>query len=216
MKAKEIRTNCNYPLYEVFEYRGIKINIEYDPSPCSPEEDDCDDCFLIGDARCLNVKSSSLDIDHVRDVIEENKRMFVDGYWIFPVSIYEHGGVALSLGEVHGWDYSNGWAFVAVKRQAKWSWQKEEALKIAEEVIDEWNQYLSGDVYGYKIEDIYIIGDSCWGYYGEDSIPDMIAEAEGCIDYYFEKQLKQHIQKQKQLIKHRTPLYVRQTYKEAI
>lgn len=216
MKAKEIKSNCNYPRYKVFEYRGVKINIEYDPFPDSPGTWDNEDCFLIGDANCLNVENNNLNIDHVRDVMEENKRMFVDGYWIFPVSIYSHSGVVLYLEELHGWDYSNGYAFVAVKRQAGWSWQKEEAFKIAKEVIVEWNQYLLGDIYGYKIKGIDIVDDSGWGYYGDDSIPDMVEEAEGIIDCYFDKTLKQHLQKQKKLIKHRTPLYVRETYKDAI
>lgn len=35
--------------------------------------------------------------------------------------------------------------------------------------MDEWNQYLSGDVYGYVIEHNGEHVDSCWGFYGLDN-----------------------------------------------
>lgn len=41
--------------------------------------------------------------------------------------------------------------------------------KYAEGMVEEWNQYLSGDVWGFTVEDgdgNHI--DSCWGFYGFD------------------------------------------------
>lgn len=100
---------------------------------------------------------------------------FTKKYWIFPLYMYAHSGVALNLGR--GGQFSDPWdsgqvgfVFCAKSerryrvRDFKKSWS---ALRSAESYIEEWNQYLSGDVWGYVIEDAdgnYV--DSCWGFYG--------------------------------------------------
>jgi len=95
-------------------------------------------------------------------------------YWIFPVSSYIHSGVVLSLNssfimDGQGWDTSHvGMALVAKK-----TWPDEaKAREAAQSLIEEWNQYLSGDVYGivketYDAKKTPTTHDIICGFYGE-------------------------------------------------
>ena len=98
-------------------------------------------------------------------------------YYIFPVAAYIHSGVYLSLGhsfrhDPGGWDTSHVGAVLASKHEFP---SEEEACKAAESLIESWNTYLSGDVYGIVEEtfennrmpsDDFI---AVWDYYGFDS-----------------------------------------------
>jgi hypothetical protein len=62
------------------------------------------------------------------------------------------------------WDVSTLGAVFASKEE--WS-TKEQARAAALCKVEEWNQYLSGDVWGYVIEtEEGQHLDSCWGFYG--------------------------------------------------
>lgn len=55
-------------------------------------------------------------------------------------------------------------------------------------MIDEWNQYLSGDVYGFKLLDENQNEiDSCWGFYGSDILTNGICDY---IDNEFSEYIK--------------------------
>ncbi len=127
-----------------------------------------------------------------------------EGFLIFPVRGYVHSGVALALGgsaEASGYPFNDlfdsGWAgFVAVNMEeienGSPGWREEYhpgrtseqiAYTMAEGLIHTWNQYLSGDIWSYKVLEIetcslghehYDIVESCGGFYGRDQ-----AEAEG-------------------------------------
>lgn len=100
---------------------------------------------------------------------------------MFPVSAYIHSGVSLRLGHCSfpfddaGWDTSHVGCVLASK--GEWRLRKS-AEKCAEGLIETWNQYLSGDVWGYTVEGM---GDSCWGMYGYDYC---LQEAKNAVDYH--------------------------------
>lgn len=93
-----------------------------------------------------------------------------DGYHVFGLEAYIHGGVRLALlneGNFcdRSWDVSNVGAVLVAKEE--WPGPAE-ARKTALGLIEDWNDYLSGNVYGYAIMDQ--AGEeisSCWGYYGD-------------------------------------------------
>ena len=202
----------------------MSIKICYDEDAESPANWDNPDCFLCADYRCLNVDSESISAEDCRNAIEETNRWFLNGFYIFPVSIYDHSGICIHLGTTRGWDYSNGYAFICVKRRKGWSWAKSKAEKIAESVVSEWNMYLEGEVYGYVAEDEdgeHI--DSCWGFYGDDGLEDAIQQAKNAIDcelkdrrekamVAYKAALTNHINKRKEQIKHSAPLYARTAF----
>jgi hypothetical protein len=105
----------------------------------------------------------------MRDIPQE------ENYWFFPLSCYSHSGVSLSLSSHFACD-SGGWdtSHVGVVLVGKEFFPTEErAREAAEGLVNEWNEYLSGDVYGVVVETFDkerhpVNEDSCWGYYGQE------------------------------------------------
>jgi len=199
-------------LIETISYRGYEIEVCYDTDCSSPDEWGDDGCFLVYDHRQFSVERKGFDPEDIIAHCNGAKRMSYEGHWVFPLYAYIHSGVALSLGRNCypfdcPWDTSMS-GFVLVKRTKGWSWGRDKAEKIAISLVEGWNQYLSGDVYGYNSE----IG-GCWGFYGKEGRGRMIGEAKGEIDYEIERKnadtLKGHFKNMKVWIRNRVPLYVR-------
>lgn len=200
---------------ETIEYRGQQIKIEYDTDPQSPQEWGNDECFLIYDHRDFNVKVKGYDPTRIFEHVQETKKWFYEGYWVFPVYAYIHSDVALSLGR-NSYPFTCNWdtsfkGFALVKRQKGWSYSKRQAEKIAQSIVNEWNDYLSGNVYGFIVNDYE---DSCWGFYGKEGHKEAISEAKAVIDANIKATTLTHLQTLKQWIKakvnlmHRKPLQV--------
>lgn len=174
-------------LHSTVKYKGHTIKIYYDDDPQSPDEWGNDDVFLVYEHRDFCIKRPGFDPEEIFETFQK-KNMF-EGFHIFPVYAYIHSGVALSLGRntypfTCPWDTSFK-GFALVKRQ-KGYWKREKAFEIAQSLIKEWNQCLSGEVFGYNSD-----CGSCWGFYGEEEIPRMIEEAKAEIDAFEkEKQAK--------------------------
>ena len=64
---------------------------------------------------------------------------------------------------------------------------------MAESITDEWNTYLCGDVWGFKITDTTDDEevDSCWGYYGEDQ--SCMEEAEDIVNSMIDNDIKNFV-----------------------
>lgn len=119
-------------------------------------------------------------------------------YACFVVHVANYGGgnIALSLGDVWDGEYDKKgrWAgrepeaMVRIKRDEGWSRSVEE---VAKSLVNEWNQYLSGDVWGYVIKDEEGEEvDSCWGYYGTDDCEEQARSAAAWHEEHALKQLK--------------------------
>jgi hypothetical protein len=118
-------------------------------------------------------------------------------YACFGVHVANYGGGSfqLTLGEV--WDGEDGEEYgrrgvpegmIRIKRDAGWRTDME---AVAKSVVDEWNQYLSGDVWGYVIKDEEGEElDSCWGYYGRDHCEQSARESAIWLEEHRQKQLK--------------------------
>jgi hypothetical protein len=106
------------------------------------------------------------------------------GNIILPVYLYDHSGLCIQTkpfscpwdsGQI-GWIYTNKsnlkkaghyWETITKER-------KERILKWLKSEIETVSNYISGDVYGYTIEET---DDSCWGFNGSDH------EESGLLDY---------------------------------
>jgi len=170
------------------EYRDYEIEIVPDDSSQSPNDWGNDDHFLVYDHKDLYIEKEGFDPNKIFfDWYHEEGELFhqktYEGYWVFGVDAYIHGGVHLALrGSSKAamlpdrrWDVSFK-GFYLVKRQ-KGTWTEDEARVLAEGMIESWNQYLSGDVWGYNIPDL---NESCWGYYGQEQC---IEDAKNIIDH---------------------------------
>jgi len=190
-------------------YKGFDINIYYDQNSESPDTWGNTDIFLVYDHRDFYVKVPGFDPSDIFDEWKDSKQgeFLYNEYFVFPVLAYIHSGVSLSLsdnGQTSGFDTSFK-GFALVKKCEYWP-DIETAEKAAKELLNEWNQYLSGEVYGYDSE-----AGSCWGFYGQDGIEQMLSEAKFEIDILIKERVKQHINKAKAMIKNKAPLYARES-----
>jgi hypothetical protein len=178
---------------EVINYRGIDINIYEEDMPMTPNDWDTDEACLVYDHRDFcsepTLHGYKLDSSWCQVIFEDwssgRKTVEFNGvhYWIFPVFAYIHSGVVLYLSrseanrwEPTGFDTSFK-GFALVSKQYPRNWKKEDAKKEAQDLLDIWNQLLSGEVYGYYSE-----YGSCTGFYGDKGREQMIAEAKQEID----------------------------------
>ncbi len=125
---------------------------------------------------------------------------FIERYYILlPVYIYDHSGITISTGPFHcPWDSGQvGFIYVSKEKVRKeYGWQrisKQRAERIEGYLkgeIKTYDQYLTGDVYGFVVELEGACGgvieeDSCWGFYGEEAA---LEEAKGIVKYWQEKE----------------------------
>lgn len=207
---KAIKVSKGYGDDGTYKYRGFEIKVELDDYSESPDDWGDDERYLVADHREFSVRSEC--IDDVRNKICETKRMFYNGYYVFPVDIYIHSGIALSFSgfsqDYGGWDTSSGWCFILIKRVRE-CWSRAAAYNAACSLLGCWNMYLSGDVHVCFTDGVdYCVG----GRYGTDGIEEAISEAEDAIDNYIINNCKKHIRKIKQQIKNHAPLSVRKEW----
>lgn len=133
---------------EYVYYKGYKIKIMQDEFAESPDDWEDEDLFLIYDHRSFTVKRKGFEpID-----IYESGLAYEKKYWIFPVEAYIHSGVHLSLfsgTKQYMWDSSVSGYILASKEKFE---DLGIATNAAEGLIETWNQYLSGDVWGFIVE----------------------------------------------------------------
>lgn len=193
---------------KTINYKGYDIDIKVDELAECPDFWGNEDLFLVYDHRDFCIERKGYDPTEIYEHCMENKKWFYEGYYVFPVFAYIHSGVSLSLGN-NSYPFNDQWdvsmkGFVLLKRMKGWSWQRNKAKKIAPYLITEWNQYLSGDVYYYNVDEA---NESCGGFYGHDFEENGLLEyARNAIDCYINQQMKVRFEKLKTYIKYRTPL----------
>lgn len=191
-------------------YNGHKIEIMPDMDAQSPKEWG-NDSFLVHFHRDCWIENDVISENNLREWYNGEKISQSTNYFIFAVSAYIHSGVVLSLentfpSDGYGWDTSHVGAVLVDKKEAK---TKKQAYKIAKSVVDEWNEYLSGDVYGFVVDEGE--GDSCGGFYGDYKYA--IEEAKNSIDCMVKENVKKHGEKLKAYIKNNVPLEKREALK---
>jgi hypothetical protein len=137
-----------------------------------------------------------------REWIEKNIKPAV----LLPLYLYDHSGITISTSPFScNWDSGQiGWIFVTkdrvreeykVKRITKDIIEK--VTKVLEGEVETYDQFLTGEVYGYRISKIEVCDkgcehkkevDSCWGYYGMESVEE---EGNNKLEYYIEKEEKE-------------------------
>ena len=148
-------------------YKGYKIKIRESEISDSPDEDGDEDIFLVYDHRSFTIKRKGFEPKALYEFLATDEPELWEGhryheYWIFPVEAYIHSGVSLSLftgTKQCRWDSSVS-GYILVKKQLIEEYpninseqdKKDQAVELAEGLIKTWNQYLSGEVYGFIIE----------------------------------------------------------------
>ena len=184
------------------KYKGCIIEIANDDmSSESPDDWDNENVFLVNFHRDFEVRNDDIIVeDKVRNWHNDEKIEQEKNYWLFALNMYSHSGVALSLSSDQypfncRWDSSRVGMVLVKKTEAK---TRKKAEKLAQGLIKNWNDYLSGNVYGFMARDEkndYDI-DSCWGFYGDWEKSGILEKAQSSIDYYI-KEERAKIQKQR-------------------
>ena len=120
---------------------------------------------------------------------------------ILPLYLYDHSGITMNTtGFSCNWDSGQvGFIFISKKKMLEEYGGKIVTKKLKERVseylkgeVETYDQFLQGDIYGYKIFKVTECDhgheheeelDSCWGFYGEENCLD---EAKGIVKYYIE------------------------------
>jgi len=183
---------------ETTEYKNHTIEIFQDENSENPIKE----WDMLGEFICWHRNydlGNSKRFDNPEEVREYAKET---NSLLFPLYMYDHSGIALSLSSFNcPWD-SGQLGYVLVDREKtlkEYSKKiltkqlKQKIYNVIQGEVNTYNQYLSGDVYGYKVidkdgEEL----DSCWGYYGME---DVIEEAKSVVDYNVKDDIKNILEK---------------------
>lgn len=107
-----------------------------------------------------------------------------DGYVMLPLYLYDHSGITMNTGGFScSWDSGQvGWIVCDIKTVEKeFEGDRDRAKKSLEAKVEVYDQYLTGDVWGFIAEKREIMDrwnladdegweedDSCWGFFGSD------------------------------------------------
>ncbi len=167
-----------------------------DSDPMSPAEWEDDESvffvhyhtqFWIENERCPKIVLGYIFTGNDDECDKDGAEELLKGYHCFAVDAYIHSGVSLSLsGGFNGrlpqghqqFDVSSVGAVLVKKKEfgaggVQFEHTREEAEAIAQSVVEQWNQYLSGDVYCCVVEKLNTNKEQCdydvvGGFYGFD------------------------------------------------
>ena len=174
----------------VEEYKGYTINIAFDPEPLNPrmEWDNFSKmiCFHkrydLGDKHDLKHGDfSGWDELSSHLVTELNAKI------IYPLYLYDHSGITISVGKFScPWDSGQvGFVFAThddIKKEfGEGPEAEEKARKLLLAEVETYDNYLTGQVFGFIVEKDGEDLDSCWGYFGE--YKDALEEAKSVVDH---------------------------------
>jgi hypothetical protein len=154
-------------LLETFEHNGHTIEIHQDEDGDSPRNWDNFATMVCWHRR--------YNLGDEQPTCNPNEYEIPKGSEVLPLYLYDHSGITMSTAPFQcPWDSGQvGWIYVTpeqmkkefnVKRLTKK--HREEARKIMRGEVETYDMYLTGQVYGYVIDDGE--GDSLWGMYGYD------------------------------------------------
>ena len=180
---------------ESIEYKHHTIHIYYDEEPATPREWD-----NLGTMTCFHNRYKLGD-DHLMSVEVLQELVEEPDVIALPLFLYDHSGISMRTNRSYPfdcpWDSGQvGYIWVSkqdVRREysVKRISQKtlERALGVLESEVEIYDQYLTGQVFGYVVENE--AGehlDSCWGFYG-DPADYMTPEAMSFVDSITKEQV---------------------------
>ena len=152
---------------QTINYKGCRIRVVQDELSESPNEWGNTEIFLVYDHRQFMVKRDEFNPEDIHAYIsgeDYSIGYLYEDYYIFPVEAYIHSGIILSLYETNPtcrFDSSvTGFVLVKTKIESMAGIEfitESMAKERAEALLETWNQYLSGEVYGYIVEKPNII-----------------------------------------------------------
>lgn len=156
----------------------LTLKIEQDQDAENPTSDDTGFKFYTNTPRNLSSMNTKEDMDAYTEgrpaldvICQRIEESLGEGWKAFPIFAYIHSGIVLSLGR-GGYPFncpfdSGIGGIMAFTMNDRMPGVKPE--EVAAGYVESLNQYLSGDVHGYIIEDDKgNTLESCWGMFGYD------------------------------------------------
>jgi hypothetical protein len=136
---------------------------------------------ILGDADEAEKRFNSSDWQEIAEFVENSGE-----YIMLPLYLYDHSGLTMQTYPYPcPWDSGlAGWIYVDRSRLPEEQMTAEQATKYLQGEVKTYNQYLTGDVYGYvleqpetcpyckHVENVHV--DSCWGLFGLDGLKEQI------------------------------------------
>lgn len=192
---------------KTIDYKGYHIHINLDPDPINPRKEWDNQGTMI----CLHPRYELGD-DHEQslgkrlstdkfsgwDAIEKYLRQKHDAKVILPVYLYEHGGLTMNTtGFSCSWDSGQvGFIFMSANKiRSEMNWKKLTSKRLELVVnnlraeVEEYDQYLRGDCYGFTVEapdGHEVADDNVWGFMGDIEKSGLLEQAKNAIDYDLE------------------------------
>ena len=164
-------------------HKGYEISIEQDDNPMNPREDDNLGRMLCRHSRYDLGDEHKADREEVLDILEGRRKDVV----ALPLYLYDHSSITMNttgfscpwdsgmVGCIYA-DYEKIRSCYGVKRITKAIIEKvKESLRNEVKVYDD---YISGNIYGFVIKKDDEQMDACWGYTYEDALN----EAKAIVD----------------------------------
>jgi hypothetical protein len=211
---------------ETVEYKGYQIRIVQDQDPEDPREWDNLGRMLCAHKRYrLGDSLSQAAPDWPRGWVQcysswgEVEKAIYDelgAVVCLPLYMYDHGGI--SIGTSRTWPYNCPWDSGQVgyiyatktdvltefghKRLSSKLRQKVTDILLSE--VDTYNRYVTGQVYGYVVEDKEgEFVDSCFGFYDLEHVMD---EAKAVVNWEIKERTRKHVEQVKAWIRNKVPL----------
>jgi len=175
-------------------YKGYSISIEQDENPYNPRyyNDNLGImvCFHgrydLGDKTDLTSKMFENWNDLEEHLFKKERAKYVT-----PLYLYDHSGITISAEPFScPWDSGQIGFIYTTSKRIREQFKHKKLCDIADDIIQQllsevkiYDQYLTGDIYGYMIKKDDIDIDSCWGFYGYD---ETLQEAKSIVDSYKE------------------------------
>ena len=176
---------------ETMQHKGYTIDIYYDEHAESPREWD-----NLGTMACYHGRYTLGDDKQYEDAdaLREYLETHADEVYQLPIYIYEHGGITISTSPF-GCDWDSGQLGVIYvtkeKAQAEGFKCEERVLNSLEQEVKTYDDFLRGNVYGFKVLDPDGLElDSCWGFVGDMEF--CVNEAMAVAEYFDNKTPKQY------------------------
>jgi hypothetical protein len=152
---------------------GYTVKVVQDTYPESPRNWDNAGTVALVDRSRYDFGDERLSQDEIRAITNDKRNI------VLPVFIYDHSGITINTTGFHcPWDSGQVGIIYISRKDAIKEWGKtictasvvQKAREYLKGEITTLDQYLTGSVYGYIVEDPEgEETDSCWGFYGEPS-----------------------------------------------
>lgn len=190
---------------KTYTHGTTTLEIHTDENPMSPREWSnigkmiCHhNRYSLGDKHNINSKDYN-SLDEMKKAIERIE----DAAIMIPMYMYDHSGITIRTTPFScPWDSGQIGYIIASRKKIREEYGVkriskkllETVKKVLEAEVVVYDQYVTGDTYGFKLFENGEETDSCWGFFGSD------VKTNGMLDYIDNKELIEQIKEENNLV----------------